>query len=215
MTAKQFFLSVFLIACFIAACKTSTKKEEEKPTPDVLTKTNPCDSPKTVKELLACAKTVGTVKKDSIQVKLGSDFNQGCGTAWNPNDTVLVISYVDSISLWRVNEKKNVPGKYQGHWFTNFSAKDSGYTKEETLHRFALNPCPIDSLSWTNCTCTPKKQNVDSVIRYEVQAKLGPNQQLRFGIVGKSPFGDGGEMQWHMTSRRKPPYRQLQEIRWE
>lgn len=205
MSTKRIILSALLMAILFATCKPKEQKPEK----------NPCDNPRTVKELLACANTVGTVKKDSIQIKLGSDLNEGCGTAWNPKDTVLIISYYDSVSLWRVNRLKNVPGNYQGHWFTNFNAKDSGYSKQETLNRFALNPCPIDSLSWSNCICPGGKQPVDSVIKYEEHIKLGPDQPLQFGVVGKSPFGEGGEMQWHMTRKRIPPYRLLEQIRWK
>ncbi len=131
MSTKRTILSALLIALLVASCKNIDKKNKE----EVIS--NPCDNPKTVKELLACANTVGTVNKDSIQVKLGSDLNKGCGLSWFPADTVLVISYTDSISLWRVNTKKNTPGSYKGHWFTNFSAQKAGLTKAETLNRFA------------------------------------------------------------------------------
>ena len=221
MITKRSILSAFFIACLIVACKPTDKKTEDdtsKKDLKIAKKTNPCDSPKTVKELLACAKSVGEIYPDSTQVKLGSDFNQGCGKAWNDNDTVLVVSYKDSISLWRVNRLKNDrnnPKKYAGHWFTNFSAKDSGYTKQQTLNRFALNPCPKDNSSWHTCQCPDGKEPIDTVIQYEEHIRLGPNQPLRFGIVGKTVFGDGGEVQWHELSQRKPPYYLIEQIRWE
>lgn len=205
MLTKRIILSAILFALLFATCKPKEKEPE-----------NPCDNPKTVSELLVCANTVGKVKKDSIQIKLGSDLNEGCAKAWNDRDTVLILSYHDSISLWRVNEKENTLGNYMGSWFTNYSALDSGLTKVQTLNRFALNPCPNDSLSWSNCTCSISgPEPVDAVIRYEEHIKLGPNQQLEFGVVGKSPFGKGGEMQWHTIKHRTPPYRLLEQIRWK
>lgn len=218
MSTKQLIISSLLMVFIISACKEPEKKTTEIKTTTTqveLKKVDPCDSPKTVKDLLGCANSVGSVKLDSVQIKLGADLNEGCGTAWNPKDTVLIISYKDSVSLWRVNQKKNTPGNYMGHWFTNFSAKDAGYTKSETLNKFALNPCPDNNASWSTCVCPTGKQPVDSVIQYEEHVKLGPNQKLQFGVVGKSPFGQGGEMQWHMTSKRKPPYRLLEQIRWK
>lgn len=212
MKTNQTWLTILMVIFILSACKNSEKKPDDIPKVPIA---DLCSNPKTVKDLLRCANSVGTVKIDSVQVKVGSDLNEGCGKAWNDKDTVLIISYSDSISLWRVNRKKNVPGNYSGHWFTNINAKAAGYTKAETLNRFALNPCPIDSLSWSNCVCPNGKQPIDAIIKYEEHIRLGPNQPLQFGVVGKSPFGDGGEMQWHMTRKRVPPYRLLEQIRWE
>ncbi|MEQ6123845.1 hypothetical protein AAON49_06570 [Pseudotenacibaculum sp. MALMAid0570] len=205
---------IFIIIAFLCiaiACK-KTEKKAEKETEKVKKK-NPCDSPKTVKELLACANTVGTV--DSTWVSIGSKFNNGCYTSWNPQDTVLTITYKDSIVLWRVNEHANTPGHYSGSWFTNYSAKAAGLTKEETLDLFALNPCPDQNASWDTCKCPNGKQPIDSVIQYEEKLKIGPNQRMLFGVVGKNPFGKGGQMQWNIINKKTPPYRLLEQIRWE
>jgi len=216
MNYKQLTLSLLLIVGLFATCKKSEKKPQDEPKPKVeekAAKINPCDSPKTVKELLACANTVGVVA--SHKVLLGSDLNYGCDNSWNAKDTVLTLFYKDSISLWRVNQKPNTPKKFHGHWFTNYSAKAAGLTKKEVLNRFALNPCPDDKQSYDTCSCKNGPEPIDSVIKYEVEIKLGPNQPLNFGIVGTSPFGEGGEMQWHATKKIDPPYRVLQQIKWD
>jgi hypothetical protein len=216
MIKKQFVISLLLILCLPVACKNSEKKPTDDPKPKVeeqAKKTNPCDNPKTVKELLACANTVGTV--DKYKVMLGSDLNSGCDNSWNATDTVLNIVYKDSITLWRVNQKKNTPKKFHGHWFTNFNAKAAGLTKKEVLNRFALNPCPDDKNSYDTCSCAKGPEPLDSVIKYEVELRVGPKHPLQFGVVGKSPFGDGGEIQWHMTQYIVPPYRVLQQIPWD
>ena len=209
-------LITFFAFLLIIACKPAEKDSDKKKTEETKTekkKTDPCDNPKTVKDLLACANSVGIV--DSTKVGVGVDFNKGCDTSWNPKDTVLTITYKDSITLWRVNQKKNTPKKYYGSWFTNYSAKAAGLTKEETLNLFALNPCPSDNSSWNTCVCKNGPQPIDSVIKYEEKVKIGPNQALLFGVVGKSPFGQGGEMQWHIINKKDPPYRLLEQIRWK
>lgn len=213
---KQFALTLLVVLCLLGACKESETKKVDpaQPTVEVKTKkTNPCKNPKTVQELLACANTVGEVSKHKVMI--GSDLNSGCDNSWNAKDTVLTVMYKDSISLWRVNQKKNTPTKFYGHWFTNYNAKAAGLTKEEVLNRFALNPCPDDNQSYNTCSCKNGPEPIDSVIKYEEHIKLGPNQPLQFGVVGKSPFGDGGEMQWHAVKRLDPPYRVLQQIKWD
>jgi hypothetical protein len=197
MIQKQSTISFLFVLFLLVAC----------------TKNNPCDNPKTVKELLACANTVGTVTKHKVM--LGSDLNKGCDNSWNAKDTVLTVVYKDSISLWRVNQEKNTSAKLYGTWFTNYSAKAAGLTKEEVLNRFALNPCPDDTQSYNTCSCKNGKEPIDSVIQYEVEVKLGANQPFLFGVVGESPFGKGGEMQWHRVQRTEPRFKVLQQIPWE
>ena len=51
--------------------------------------------------------------------------------------------------------------------------------------------------------------------KYEEKVKIGPNQSLLFGVVGQSPFGKGGEMQWHYSEKDHPPYRLLEQITWD
>ena len=177
-------------------------------------KGNPCDNPKTVKELLACANTVGTI--DSTWVGIGAQFNKGCDNSWNAKDTVLTVTYKDSIILWRVNQHKNKPEDNWGSWFTNISAKAAGYTKEETLDLFALNPCPDSPNIYKTCKCVGKIPSIDSVIKYEEKVKIGPNQKLNLGVTGKNPFGNGGSIQWHLLHPKKGArYTTIEQIRWE
>ena len=206
-------LTVLLIIYTLVGCDHSKKKVDVKNHSVIAKVKIPCDNPKTVKELLACAKTVGKV--NLIRVGTGKDFNSGCDTSWNPEDTVLTITYKDSLVLWRVNQKKNTSTKKYGSWFTNFSAKAAGLTKQETLDLFALNPCPQDNSSWSTCVCKNGEELIDSVIKYEEKVKIGPNQSLLFGVVGQSPFGKGGEMQWHYSEKDHPPYRLLEQITWD
>lgn len=208
-----------LLALAISACQNTAEEpnteQEENTTPneEVVENetTNPCDHPKTVADLLACAQTIGTV--DSNWVHLGSHFNgTQCVKAWNDADTVLTITYTDSITVWRVGQWKETPGNYSGHWFTNFSAKGSGYTKEETMDLFALNPC--SDFDWTTCKCNGKKLPADSIIQFEDKVKIGGNERIRFGIVGKNQFGKGGPMQWHLMAPNDPPFRLLTQEHW-
>jgi len=220
MNTNQKRIIVFFVclnALFFACNKTkeAKKNNQKKPVKEEITnkKTNPCDSPKTVEDLLACANTIGMV--DSIWVKTGSDYHQDCGKSWNAKDTVLTITYKDSITLWRVNEHKNTPGDYWGSWFTNYSAKAAGWTKAEVLNLFAMNPCPDEKNSWNTCKCINGKQPIDSVIQYEEKVKIGPNQRLLFGVVGQNAFGKGGPIQWHIINKKTPPFRLLEQIKWE
>lgn len=209
-------LAFVLSLCLLMACqKTKKKNDPEKINThsETLIKKTPCDSPKTVKELLTCANTVGQV--DSIWVKTGADLNYGCDNSWNAKDTVLIVTYKDSITLWRVNEHKNTPGNYWGSWFTNYSAKAAGLTKAETLNLFALNPCPDEKDSYSTCKCVNGKQPVDSVIQYEEKVKIGFDQRLSFGVVGKNSFGEGGPVQWHIIDKKNPPFRLLEQTVWE
>lgn len=221
MKINQKSITIFVIfLCLLAACKNQKKEEnttanEVTETSKELKKKSPCDSPKTVKELLACANTVGQV--DSTWVTSGAiaDKNSGCDNSWNAKDTVLNVTYKDSIVLWRVNEWKNTPKRYSGSWFTNYSAKAAGLTKKETLDLFALNPCPQDPNIYTTCVCSNGKQPIDSVIKYEEKVKIGSNQRLSFGVTGKNPFGKGGPVQWHILKPKTPRFRLLEQIRWE
>lgn len=207
-TNKKPFIILSLLLCFLIACVDSPKKTKT----SYKTSENPCESPKTVKELLACANTVGEI--DTYMVSTGGMFNHGsCSGAWNDKDTILNVTYKDSIILWRVNEWKNTPGNYSGSWFTNYSAMASGLTKEETMNLFALNPCPDQDASWDTCKCPDGKQPIDSVIQYEEKVKIGP-QALRFGVVGKNAFGKGGPVQWHLLCPKTPRFRLLEQIRW-
>jgi hypothetical protein len=210
-TLLKFSFTLIFLICIIS-CKKNEKTliTHKKAT----TKSNPCDSPKTVNELLACANTVGKV--GSYKILLGSNLNLGaCSGAWNDKDTILNITYKDSIILWRVNEYKDIPGKYSGSWFTNYSAKAAGLTKKETLKLFALNPCPNEKGSWDTCKCIKGNQPIDSIIRYEEKVKIGGNQSLNFGIVGKNAFGTGGPVQWHIIFPKTPRFRLLEQIEWK
>ena len=213
MKTNKTILLTFFALLLILACEPSEENNNKISNDIAKTSSNPCNNPKTVKELLACANTVGEV--DTYWVSVGSIFNQGsCSGAWNDQDTILNITYKDSVVLWRVNEKKNTPGHYSGSWFTNYSAKAAGLTKAETLDLFALNPCPDEKGSWDTCKCPTGKQPIDSVIQYEEKVKIAP-QAMSFGIVGKSAFGKGGPVQWHILCKQTPPYRLLEQIRWE
>ena len=216
MNTYRWMLASLLIFALISGCthhdcskkKEQTSKQKKRP------KSNPCENPQTVKELLACANTVGIV--DTYWISVGSVFNKGaCGNPWNDKDTILNVIYKDSITLWRVNQFKNTPGNYSGSWFTNYSAKAAGLTKEETLNLFALNPCPDEKGSWTTCHCPNGNQPIDSVIQYEVKVRIGPSQPIYFGVVGKNAFGQGGPMQWHIPYPKNPRFRLLEQVRWE
>ena len=97
-------LTVLLIIYTLVGCDHSKKKVDVKNHSVIAKVKSPCDNPKTVEELLAWAGTVGKV--NLIRVGTGKDFNSGCDTSWNPEDTVLTVTYKDSLVLWRVNQKK-------------------------------------------------------------------------------------------------------------
>jgi hypothetical protein len=213
MTSKKTIIILVITLSVFFSCK-NAKEDQTTHKTALIKNNNPCDNPKTVKELLACANTVGEV--DEYWIQVGSILNKGaCSNAWNDKDTVLNITYKDSIILWRVNEYKNTTGNYSGSWFTNYSAKAAGLTKAETLRLFALNPCPDEKGSWDTCKCVNGKQPLDSIIRYEEKVKIGGNQALSFGVVGKSAFGTGGPMQWHIIAPKKPRFRLLEQIKWD
>lgn len=172
---------------------------------------DPCNSPKTVQQLLACAGQFGTI--DSSYVIDGIIANNGaCLPSWNDADTVLEIWYSDSITLFRVQPSADISTDIYGSWFSNTNALASGLTKQQTLNLYALNNC--SNFNYDTCYCNGVVLPPDSLIQYEVTAGIGPNQKMLFGAVGPNRFGTGGNLQWHLTDRKSPPYLVINQEYW-
>lgn len=174
--------------------------------------TTPCNNPKSIAQLMACAAQYGVIDSTSFLLGIAANGVNTCAESWIDSDTVLKVWYSDSVTLYRVQPSANTPTNIYGSWFTNINAYKEGYTKQETLNKYALSNCP--TFNYTTCECPGGIAPADSLIQYEVTARIGPGQELWFGIVGPNRFGAGGNLQWHLPKKASPPYRVVNQARW-
>ncbi len=217
----RYLTALFLFSLLITNCQKENKPSDStdieandpisKSTENELL-TNPCTNPITVAELKTCASSIGVLAFDSIST--GEIVNgNNCLKSWNDDDTLLFISYQDSVDLWRVGEWQELPGKMGGSWFSNFNAQQAGMTKAEVLNQFAITKC--SEFNYDSCFCAGTQLPNDTLIQYEDHVRFGAGKRFIFGVVGKNEFGEGGQMQWNALTKDKPPFRLLEQVRWE
>ena len=171
---------------------------------------DPCTNPITVAELKACAEKFAPI--DSFSVSTGAQEETSCLNSWNANDTVIIIYYADSITLYRVQRWPNTKQNTIGSWFTNTNAMEAGLSKQQTLNKYALQNC--GDFNYSTCVCSGGILPADTVIQYEITARIAPHEPLLFGIVGVNRFGQGGNLQWHYADTTRPAYRSVKQVRW-
>lgn len=189
-------LVVAVAAFVLSACSSARTAEMDKLV---------CNKPRTISELVNCASRFGTIQ--SYEVQLASRLNAGsqsCPTtlAWNNNDTVLVLTYADTTTFWRV---ANIQPD-RGRWVQGGNPQAAGLSKNDVISLFALPNCSgTGSAWWTNCSLSRNcncpcdtRMPADSVIRYVEKIVLPPNIRMEFGVAGTNLWGPGGGLQWHL-----------------
>ncbi len=164
-----------------------------------------CNTPKTVAELVACANRFGTVQHYEIRLAsvLNADSRSCPGfTAWNAGDTVLLLTYADTATFWRV---ANVQPDW-GSWVQGGNPVAAGLSKKEVVALYALPDCSGTGKAWwgdcsikNDCRCPcDHRMPADSVIRYVEKIVFPPDMRMEFGVAGANTWGPGGGLQWHL-----------------
>lgn len=160
------------------------------------------ERPTTLPQLFTTACRFGTVQ--TVDVTTGYQLGSGyCSEtqAWNANDTVLILTYSDSTTFWRVTNQ----AQDRGRWVQQANLMAEGKTKAEVVSLYALPDCVgMDNAWWTNCSLPgckcpcDVKQSPDSLIRYIEKIVLPPNTRMAFGVAGTNIWGPGGALQWNL-----------------